>query len=66
MEKNGHALGSKALLGAIWEQFSMIFDDFLRFDQAKVKFPTKNITFTYITAMSGVCYAGKNAILKKK
>ena len=26
----------------------------------------KNITFTCIRARSGVCYAGKNAILKKK
>ena len=26
----------------------------------------KNISFTCIRAMSGVCYAGKSAILKKK
>ena len=58
-------LSSKALLGAIWEPFPRIFYDFLRFYQAKVQFPKKNITFTCITAMSGVCYAGKNAILIK-
>ena len=70
MGKTWHALfsvlGSKALLGGIWEPFSMIFVDFLRFYEAKVEFPNKNITFACITAMSGVCYAGKNAILKKK
>ena len=70
MGKTGHALfsvlGSKALLGAIWEPFSTIFHDFLRFYQAKVEFSKKNITFTCIRAMAGVCYAGKNAILKKK
>ena len=70
LAKTCHALfsvlGSKALLGAIWEPFPRIFYDFLRFYQAKVQFPKKNITFTCITAMSGVCYAGKNAILKKK
>ena len=69
MEKTCHALfsvlGSKALLGAIWEPFSRIFYDFLRFYQAKLQFSKKNITFTCITAMPGVYYAGKNAILKK-
>ena len=56
----------EGLPGPIWEPFSMIFDDFPRFYQAKLQFPKKNITFTCITAMPGVYYAGKNAILKKK
>ena len=52
--------------GPILEPFYVDFYDFLTFYQAKVQFPTKNITFTCITAMSDACYAGKNAILKKK
>ena len=56
----------EGLPGPSWEPFSMIFDDFLRFYQAKLQFSKKNITFTCITAMPGVYYAGKNAILKNK
>ena len=56
----------EGLPGPIWEPFSMIFDDFPWFYHAKPHFPKKNITFTCITAMPGVYYAGKNAILKKK
>ena len=58
-------LRSAVFPGPIWEPFSMIFYDFPWFYQAKLQFPKKNITFTCITAMPGVYYAGKNAILKK-
>ena len=40
--------------------------DFLWFYQAKVQFLKKNINFTCIRAMLGVCYAGKTPIFKKK
>ena len=43
-----------------------IFCDFLWFYQAKVQFLKKNINFTCIRAMLGVCYAGKSPIFKKK
>ena len=39
---------------------------FFRFCQAKVQFSNKSTNFTCITAMLGVCYAGKNAIFKNK
>ena len=42
---------------------------FLRFSKVllgKSPISKKNITFTCITAISGVCYGGKNAIFKKK
>ena len=43
-----------------------IFVCFLRFYQAKLQFSKKNMSFTCIRAILGACYAGKNAILKKK
>ena len=49
-----------------WGALGLDFLCFFTFYQAKVQFAKKNINFTCIRAILGVCYAGKSAILKKR